>query len=144
MFAPVCAPSDVLRFNRAVFYHKLVLQTGRFGDYSTVVLAAYLVAISVSLEIQDIFHCRALRQSPLGQSQPAFHLGLKILELIRQFALLPVVVSVVPILVMHRGADALSLCFKCAHIYAPVPPSAHLDAARPPPHQPGPNHACPR
>jgi hypothetical protein len=87
------------------------LNSMRFGDYSTVLLAAFLVGISIGEEIQDIFHCRALRLSPLGQSQPGFHLGLKILELIRQFALLPVVVIVVPLLVMHRGADALSLCF---------------------------------
>jgi hypothetical protein len=112
--------------NRAVFRQKLILQMSRFGDYSTVLLAAYLVGIAVGNEIQDIFHCRALRQSPLGQSQPGFHLGLKILELVRQFALLPVVVSVVPILIMHQGADALSLCFKCAHPACPDAAYLHL------------------
>ena len=89
---------------------------GKFGDYSTVLLAAFLVGIAVGKEIQDIFHCRALRLSPLGQSQPGFHFWLKILELIRQFSLLPVVVSVVPILVMHRAVPMHSRCASSARM----------------------------
>ena len=88
----------------------------RIGDYITVLLVAFLMAIAAGKEIQDVFHCQALRLSPIGQNQPQFHITLKILELARRFVLLPMVVSVVPILVMHRGADALSLCFNALAI----------------------------
>eukprot|EP01052_Picozoa_sp_SAG31_P038731 SAG31_NODE_5228_length_2662_cov_1.697620_5_plen_124_part_00 len=89
------------------------LNAMRFGDFATVVLISTFVAVSCGKEIQDIVHCRALRNSPAGQAlaRPKFHLALRGLEWVRQFALLPLVVAVVPILVMHRGADALSLCF---------------------------------
>ena len=78
------------------------LNSMRFGDYSTTVLAGFLVSIAAGREMQDVFHCRALRLSPLGQSQPDFHTSLKAMEIVRQYALLPVVTAVVPILIMHR------------------------------------------
>lgn len=88
------------------------LNAMRFGDFATVVLISTLVAVCCGKEIQDIVHCRALRNSPVGQAlEPRYLRALKGLEWVRQFALLPLVVAVVPILVMHRGADALSLCF---------------------------------
>jgi hypothetical protein len=87
------------------------LNSMRFGDFATIALAAFLVAASAGKEVQDIVHCRAYRNSPHGAALPQWHRSLWVVETLRQFSLLPVVVGIVPMLVLHRGADALNLCF---------------------------------
>lgn len=116
------------------------LNAMRFGDFATVSLVSFLVAVSVGKEVQDIVHCRALRTSHDENVRPSFSRALRALEWIRQFALLPLVVAVVPILVLHRGADALSLCFNTLallflldcdnHAFHALTPRARREAGR--------------
>jgi hypothetical protein len=94
------------------------LDTILAGDFVTLALASFLVAVAVARDLDDVLHCRALRgaiwegEGVAPPGRVAWHnTALAGIETLRQFTLVPIVALCVPQMLLYLGADAISVCF---------------------------------
>ena len=84
----------------------------RGGDWAAMALVACVVGLYCAGELRDIKLCQLTFEQRDGASAPAWVRGvLFALIALRQYAFLPNVVHIVAMLVIHRGSDAISICF---------------------------------
>jgi hypothetical protein len=84
----------------------------RGGDWAAMVLVACVVGLYCAGELRDIKLCQLTFEQRNGPESPGWvRAVLFILIALRQYAFLPMVTHIVAMLVMHRGSDAISICF---------------------------------
>ena len=84
----------------------------RGGDWATLVLVASVVGLYCAGELRDIKLCQLTFQQRDGRHAPGWVRGvLFVLVALRQYAFLPWLIHIVSMLVMHRGSDAINICF---------------------------------
>lgn len=84
-------------------------------DFLALLLASWFVALAISNELRDILLCRTLRRAAaLRDSAPGqgWQNALWLLDTLRRFTMIPTLGITILWLVMIRGADALTICFK--------------------------------
>jgi hypothetical protein len=80
-------------------------------DWMVLLLATGVAAMTVVAELRDITLCllaldRADRPVPAG-----WRVALRSLAMIRRYTFLPLMVTMIPVVVLFQGGDALSICF---------------------------------
>eukprot|EP01048_Picozoa_sp_COSAG05_P000126 COSAG05_NODE_3_length_51333_cov_129.132080_26_plen_509_part_00 len=84
----------------------------RGGDWAAMVLVACVVGLYCAGELRDIKLCQLTFEQRDGHSAPGWiRAVLFVLVALRQYSFLPNVVHIVAMLIMHRGSDAISICF---------------------------------
>ena len=84
----------------------------RGTDTATLLFVSALVGLSISNELRDIKLCEITFESRNGPSAPVWvQAALFILGSWRQYAFLGMLAHIVAMLVLHRGSDAISICF---------------------------------
>ena len=82
------------------------------GDWAALILVASVVGLYVAGELRDIKLCQITFETRDGSSAPAWvQAALLALGAWRQFAFLGMLTHIVAMLVLHRGSDAISICF---------------------------------
>ena len=85
-------------------------------DEAALVFATVVVALTVVAEIKDITMCTLAIRHAGEKLSPGWRFILMFLGGIRRWLFLPTLVSAVPILVLYKGGDALSICFNTVAI----------------------------
>ena len=86
----------------------------KIGDHATVFLAAAMVAFEAITEMEDITGCQILLGRASERAEGACERRLlTVVMWLRNYLLLPLICASVPILIIYRGADALTICFNC-------------------------------
>lgn len=88
---------------------------GLFDDLA-LILAAFVVAINVVGELKDIELCSMAVVHAGDKLSKVWWLALGLLLGLRRWVFLPVLVSNVPMLVLYKGGDALSVCLNTVAI----------------------------
>ena len=91
------------------------LRTMRFQEMVTLTLASFLISAAVAKDVYDVMHCKALRLELLKDvpaEERTWHAtALSVLNVLRQFTLIPTVVLNINQMVLYVGADAMTICF---------------------------------
>ena len=85
-------------------------------DCTNLVLASYVVALTVIGELKDIELCNIAIErlgEKIGRLWHVFAIG----SFVRQATFLPLMLSIVSLLVVNRGGDSLSVCFSTVARY---------------------------
>jgi hypothetical protein len=82
-----------------------------YFDRFTMVFAAAVVALEVVGELRDVTICTFAIRHAGDRLTPAWRFIMTLLGGMRRWLFLPTLVSTVPILVLYKGGDALSICF---------------------------------
>lgn len=84
----------------------------RGGDWAAMILVAAVVGLYCAGELRDIKLCQLTFEQRNGPSSPVWvRAVLFCLVALRQYSFLPNVIHIVAMLIMHRGSDAISICF---------------------------------
>jgi hypothetical protein len=82
------------------------------GDWAALILVSSVFGLYVAGEVRDIKLCEITFESRNGSSAPVWvQAALFILGSWRQYAFLGMLAHIVAMLVLHRGSDAISICF---------------------------------
>ena len=82
------------------------------GDWAALILVSSVFGLYVAGEVRDIKLCEITFESHNGPSAPVWvQAALFILGSWRQYAFLGMLAHIVAMLVLHRGSDAISICF---------------------------------
>jgi hypothetical protein len=84
-------------------------------DWATLVLASYVVALTIFGEVKDIALC-SIAIERLGDNIGRWRHVIAIGSFLRRAAFLPVMLNTVGLLVVMRGGDSLSVCFNTVAI----------------------------
>jgi hypothetical protein len=87
-----------------------VAAMGKF-DWVALLLAAFIVALTVVGELKDIELVTLAIRYAGDKLSPRWRFALALLGGVRRWVFLPALVIVVPVLVMYKAGDALSVCF---------------------------------
>lgn len=82
------------------------------GDWAAFLLVALVVGLYCAGELRDVKLCQITFENRGGRDAPIWIQGaMLLLGAIRQYCFLPVLCHIVAMLVLHRGSDAISICF---------------------------------
>ena len=89
----------------------------RGGDWGALLLVAGVVGLYCAGELRDIKLCQITFEQRNGAGAPLWVRGLLFMLIaVRQYTFLPYLVHIVAMLVMHRGSDAISICFNAVAV----------------------------
>jgi hypothetical protein len=89
----------------------------RGGDWGALILVAGVVGLYSAGELRDIKLCQITFAQRGGANAPMWVRSLLfVLIAVRQYTFLPYLVHIVAMLVMHRGSDAISICFNAVAV----------------------------
>jgi hypothetical protein len=86
---------------------------GAMGAYDWVALffSSIIVSLTVVGELKDVVLCLDATAAAGDKFSSGLRIGMKLLHGLRRWSFLPMLVVTVPLLVIYRGGDALSVCF---------------------------------
>jgi hypothetical protein len=85
-------------------------------DWLALTFSATVVAFAVCKELFDIELCSLALNQATGGAKAGTRLAIRVLNGIRRWVFLPCLMTVVPLLVVVHGSDALSVCFNTVAI----------------------------
>ena len=107
---------NIGRSGREAAYDALIMM--KAGDWLAMVLVAFVIGLYVSAEIRDITLCDFLtnqrKRSFEAEGKKTLSWAatfLWFLSTVRRFGFLPRLICTVPLLVVFRGSDAITICF---------------------------------
>lgn len=85
-------------------------------DWLALLLASYVAALAMVGELKDIVLCTAATVQAWERIEPGWRYSLLFLGGMRRWLFLPILISAIPMLVMFKGGDALSVCFNTVRL----------------------------
>lgn len=108
-----CLGEDGTTLSRDAFQEAAVrMGRLRLGDWVTIIVILMVVGVQIAAEIRDVMVCTTIsraRDAKGSHSARRWTWALEAIALVRQYAVLPYVVSTVPMMIAMRGADAVNV-----------------------------------
>eukprot|EP01044_Picomonas_judraskeda_P000288 COSAG03_NODE_11_length_23018_cov_29.686461_21_plen_292_part_00 len=82
----------------------------RSADWVALLLASFVIGLSIIGELRDISICLVALQRPGLKLSTTWRRALQMLQFARRFVFLPALLGDVPLLVLWAGSDSLSIC----------------------------------
>ena len=88
----------------------------RTGDYVALFLASIVAASMIVAELRDVKLSAISASTVSFKEAPGWRIGLTMVQVFRQFGVLPIIAASLPHVINGRGGDALSVCFNTVSI----------------------------